>query len=96
MQEISWEEYLNLPEGTRPPLLDIREEHEREAFHVGGQWIPLSEINNRLEEIETQQPLIVYCRKGIRSALLIQRLQEKGLFHNLINLKGGIYHLQHL
>jgi rhodanese-related sulfurtransferase len=33
---------------------------------------------------------VMYCRKGIRSHIAIQRLQNKIPFENLVNLVGGI------
>jgi rhodanese-related sulfurtransferase len=70
-------------------LIDVRELYEHEEFNIGGQLIPLNEIAQQLEKIETEKPVIIYCRKGIRSQIAIQRLQEKFPFSNLINLIGG-------
>lgn len=70
-------------------LLDVREPDEHSAFNIGGQLIPLNEIVRHIDEIATDKPVIFYCRKGIRSQIAIQRLQEKFPFTNLINLIGG-------
>lgn len=71
-------------------LLDIREPFEQEAFNIGGELIPLGDIISKAENIPTDQPVIVYCEKGIRSQIAIQRLQDKFGFTNLINLTGGM------
>src|SRR5688500_6769536 len=70
-------------------LVDVREPYEREEYNIGGVHIPLGEILERKEEISTDKPVIVYCEKGIRSGIVIQRLELMG-FHNLINLSGGM------
>ena len=70
-------------------LIDVREPYEHEEFNIGGQLIPLNEIAHHIDEIATNKPVIIYCRKGIRSQIAIQRLQEKFPFTNLINLIGG-------
>ncbi|HQW83678.1 MAG TPA: rhodanese-like domain-containing protein [Ferruginibacter sp.] len=70
-------------------LIDVREDFEHEEFNIGGQLIPLHEIALLIEKIKTDKPVIIYCRKGIRSQLAIQRLQEKYPFTNLFNLIGG-------
>jgi rhodanese-related sulfurtransferase len=70
-------------------LIDVREAYEHEEFNIGGQLIPLAEIAQQLDKIATDKPVIIYCRKGIRSQIAIQRLQEKFPFTNLINLIGG-------
>jgi rhodanese-related sulfurtransferase len=70
-------------------LVDVREPYEHEEFNIGGELIPLHEIAQQVEKIATGKPVIIYCRKGIRSQIAIQRLQEKFPFTNLINLIGG-------
>ena len=70
-------------------LIDVREPEEHEEFNIGGQLIPLGEITQQIEKIATGKPVIIYCRKGIRSQVAIQRLQDKFPFTNLINLVGG-------
>lgn len=71
-------------------LIDVREPFEHDEFNIGGILIPLSEITKHLNNISTDKEVIIYCKKGIRSNIAIQRLQEKYPFKNLINLKGGI------
>ena len=71
-------------------LIDVREAFEHDEFNIGGTLIPLSEITKHLNVISTNKEVIFYCKKGIRSSIAIQRLQEKFPFTNLINLKGGI------
>ena len=70
-------------------LIDLRESWERDAFNIGGLHIPLGDIIARKEEITKEKPAIVYCEKGIRSGIVIQRLEQLG-FQNLINLSGGM------
>jgi rhodanese-related sulfurtransferase len=70
-------------------LIDVRELYEHEEFNIRGELIPLNEITQHIDSIATNKPVIIYCRKGIRSQIAIQRLQEKFPFTNLINLIGG-------
>lgn len=70
-------------------LLDVREQWEREAFNIGGLHIPLGEIMSRRNEIPADKEVVVYCEKGIRSGIIIQRLEPLG-FTNLYNLEGGM------
>lgn len=69
--------------------MDIREAWEREYFNIGGIHIPMGELGNRLEEIMQKKPVVLYCEKGVRSVIAIQRLEAAG-FHNFINLGGGM------
>ncbi|EJF51983.1 Rhodanese-related sulfurtransferase [Saprospira grandis DSM 2844] len=74
-------------------LLDVREPDEHEAFNIGGQLVPLSDLGPFVERVAQNSCLVLYCRKGLRSQLAIQRI--KGLRKDLdcYNLSGGIYEL---
>jgi adenylyltransferase/sulfurtransferase len=71
-------------------LIDVREDYEHEAFNIGGELIPMGTVIQQAARIEKNKPVIIYCQKGIRSQIAIQRLQEKFMFSNLINLIGGM------
>ena len=71
-------------------LIDVREPDEHHEFNIGGILIPLSQITQQLSRLDTLQPVIIYCRKGIRSQIAIQRLQSKFPFTKLVNLTGGL------
>lgn len=71
-------------------LLDVREEWERTAFNIGGKHIPLTDIISQSSNIPKDVQVVVYCKKGIRSQIAIQRLEDKFGFTNLLNLTGGM------
>ena|ERR1700761_2521953 len=90
MHQITPKELKQLiADGKQPLLLDVREDWEREAYNIGGMHIPMSELMEHLGEIPQKEDVIVYCEKGIRSTILIQRLEGLG-YHNLYNLSGGM------
>ena len=90
MESLSPKELKNWIEENKPfQLIDVREDWERSAFHIGGEHIPLSEIISRKGELEKDKPVVFYCEKGIRSTIIIQRLEASG-FQNLYNLTGGM------
>ncbi|MBK7433463.1 MAG: rhodanese-like domain-containing protein [Chitinophagaceae bacterium] len=70
-------------------LIDVREADEHEHFNIGGILVPLGEITKYADRILTDKPVVLYCRKGIRSQIAIQRLVDKFPFDNLYNLIGG-------
>ena len=71
-------------------LIDVREENEHEFCNIGGELIPMSEIENNVDKINKDKKVVVYCRSGNRSANVIYDLQEQYKFTNLYNLTGGI------
>lgn len=77
-------------EGHEFTLIDVREGWEREAFNIGGLHIPMGELPARMNEIPTGTDVIIYCAKGIRSVIAIQRLESTGRTR-LFNLAGGMY-----
>ena len=46
-------------------------------------------ILQNIQNIPTDKPVIFYCEKGIRSAIVIQKLEERLGYTNLINLTGS-------
>lgn len=73
-------------------LIDVREVFEHEHFNIGGTNIPLGQLSNELQSIPLDADIVVYCAKGIRSVIAIQKLEAKG-YQKLYNLSGGIHSL---
>jgi rhodanese-related sulfurtransferase len=71
-------------------LIDVREPWEHEDFNIGGLLIPMHDVFENVAQIPRDKPVVFYCQKGIRSALVIQRLEQKFSFDNLLNLAGGM------
>ena len=71
-------------------LIDVREPFEYDIARIdGAKLIPLGEITERLDELAGEQPIIVHCHSGKRSAQAARLLQQRG-FINVYNLEGGI------
>jgi phage shock protein E len=79
------------PAAPQPLILDVRTPEEYAAGHVAGTMhIPLDQLEQRWRELAEyrDQPIIVYCRTGRRSAVAIDLLATKG-FSRLEN-GGGV------
>jgi rhodanese-related sulfurtransferase len=72
-------------------LIDVREAYEHNDFNIGGMLIPMNTVFEQIEKIPKDKTVVLYCAKGIRSAIVIQRLEEKYGYNNLVNLAGGMY-----
>lgn len=70
-------------------LIDVRERFEHEQTNIGGLNIPLSEIGVACGQLPQDKDIVVYCAKGIRSVIAIQKMEQRG-FNRLFNLRGGI------
>ena len=71
-------------------VIDVREDFEFEAGHIpGAMWIPLGELPDRLDEVPTDEPVVMVCRSGNRSSQALKFLQDQG-FENVHNMLGGM------
>ncbi|BDD10202.1 rhodanese domain protein [Fulvitalea axinellae] len=70
-------------------LIDVREENEYQLTNIGGEFMPLSRLNDFVEQIPEDKKVVVMCRSGVRSARAIEQLERLG-FENCYNLEGGI------
>lgn len=90
-EEISPTELAQLlKNGPRPFLLDVRSEMERNICHLDDSTlIPLQELEGRLDELDKETNIVVYCHAGVRSYHAASFMRKKG-FKNVSNLTGGI------
>lgn len=93
MKTITTEELkARLDNGETPHLLDVREDHERAEFNIGGTHLPLGKVQTmQFDDIEDwkNDEVIIYCRSGNRSGIASLFLEQVG-FKNTVNLSGGM------
>jgi rhodanese-related sulfurtransferase/TusA-related sulfurtransferase len=71
-------------------VLDVREEAEYVFNHIPNAIsIPLSELEERLDELNKEDEIFVICLTGRRSDLAAQKLAENG-FTKVINVVPGM------
>ncbi|MFZ0612816.1 MAG: rhodanese-like domain-containing protein [Desulfobacterales bacterium] len=81
--------YLTANSLENVTVLDVRQPGEYESGHIpGAKLIPLPELSERLNEIDTKKPTLVYCAVGGRSRVAAQMLAGKG-FSEVYNVSGG-------
>ena len=75
--------------GTAHVLIDVREPSEHAQTSIEGSiLIPLATLNDRLDVIPRDRPVVVHCQGGGRSARAVAQLRAQGVdAHNLV---GGI------
>jgi len=75
--------------GRAHTLIDVRQpdEHRRERID-DARLIPLPTLESQLDQIPRDQPVVVHCQSGSRSARATALLREKGF--DARNLVGGI------
>ena len=78
-----------LADGREVALIDVREAYEREAGHIGdSRHIELVELSERAGEIESERPVVFYCRVGTRSAMAAAAFRTSG--YEAYSMRGGL------
>jgi len=87
-REVSRDEAKKLIEDGAQ-LIDVRVDHEWDAGHIAGAThLPLDELAGRVEEIDKERPVVLYCRGGNRSTMAAAALAEAG--YDAVKLSEGI------
>lgn len=78
-------------------ILDVRSRAERQAFHIGGEHVVLSDLEKSLSSLPRDRTILCYCQSGARSLMAAQQLHEAGF--TAYSLEGGLaqwllYHWQ--
>lgn len=75
--------------GTPHRLIDCREPDEFKIANIGGELIPMGVVPARLQDLDPDEDIIVHCKVGGRSAMVVEYLRKNG-FDKARNLQGGI------
>lgn len=81
-----------LDRGDVPLLVDVREAFERRIADLPDHdqlRIPTGEFMQRVDEIDRDREVVLYCRSGSRSAWAARVLFQQG-FEKVLNLEGGV------
>jgi adenylyltransferase/sulfurtransferase len=80
-----------LQQPDRPFLLDVRNPYEVAIASIPGTdlVIPVDQLPERINELDTAREMVVYCRSGARSGRAVDLLKRAG-FRKVKNLTGGV------
>lgn len=80
---------LETPE--RPFLLDVRNSYEVEIASIAGTdlLIPVDQLPEQINKLDSSVEIVVYCRSGARSGQAVEMLKAAG-FRKVKNLVGGV------
>jgi rhodanese-related sulfurtransferase len=85
------EEVLARLEGPTPPrIVDVRTPMEYAGRHIpGARLIPIDEFAARVQELDTEEELVLVCEHGVRSAAAASYLAELG-YSRCANMRRGM------
>ncbi len=91
MREYSAQEAFQAWRAGEVAIVDVREEREHVVTRIADvPLLPMSEIEDRVDELPEGLPLVIVCRSGARSARVADFLNELGGRPEASNLEGGI------
>jgi rhodanese-related sulfurtransferase len=79
-----------LEAGAALRLIDVREPEEHAICRIeGAQLIPMGTVPLRLQELDDETPLVIFCHHGVRSLSVVDWLRRQGV-ENCRSMAGGI------
>jgi len=82
--------YEQTKTGAGPLILDVRTPVEFRSGHIpGARNIPHTELASRLEDVRSDQGVVLYCMMGPRARLGEKTLIEAGI-PRVLHLDGGL------
>ncbi|MBK9730827.1 MAG: HesA/MoeB/ThiF family protein [Chitinophagaceae bacterium] len=71
-------------------LIDVRSIEERNAFDIGGKHFPIAELDNLIQNISRDKPVVFYCASGKRSTEAVKMFNRNFPEVNAYSLDGGM------
>lgn len=89
---INVEQFAKLVDGNKGLILDVRTPEEWKEGVIGNAtkidyWG--KDFTNKIEKLDKNEPILIYCKSGGRSSRAAKVLIDKG-FTKIFNLDGGI------
>ena len=77
-------------------ILDVREieEYEKTGVIKGSTLIPLSQFNDKYNDLPEKGEIYIFCKTGTRALMAMSFLIKKGYTNRLYIMKGGIDELK--
>jgi len=95
-EEIAAEAVINEMTNDEILFLDVRNVDELPKINFkNGIQIPLMNLENEMDKLNSNQTIYVYCQSGIRSKIALEQLQKKN-FKNIKSISGGALALNQL
>ena len=67
-------------------LIDVRESWERDLYNIGGIHIPMSQLPEQIDALQTLKTIVVYCESGARSFTAKTFLEQQGIKNEILSI----------
>jgi rhodanese-related sulfurtransferase len=70
-------------------LIDVRQDYEWDAGRIAGaRHVELTQLATQADTVKRDQPVVFYCRSGVRSAMATEAFAGAGF--DAYNMVGGL------
>ncbi|MDP5060971.1 MAG: HesA/MoeB/ThiF family protein [Maribacter sp.] len=91
LKSIDAEEFNTILVEQTVELIDVRTDKEFQRQHIKeAKHIPLSELTDRVAEVDLETTVYVICQSGVRSKKAIAKMQELFPGKEFVNVTGGM------
>jgi rhodanese-related sulfurtransferase len=88
-RQLSPRRAAELAENEDAQLVDVRTREEHEAGHIrGARHVPLERLTDEAGELDSERPVLLYCRGGERSAMAAAAFAASGW--EAWSIEGGL------
>jgi len=87
---VNVEQFADLLSKDDVSVIDVREPHEYDYFHMDAELIPFSDIENAYLEKLNSKKVIVICHSGVRSQKAVDIIRSKVSNAEVYSLRGGL------
>lgn len=71
-------------------LVDVRNQAERDAYHIGGEHVLLDALTEEAAFLASDKSILIYCASGKRSGEAVKRLKKVYPEKEIYSLEGGM------
>jgi|GEM_PF-6537403 rhodanese-related sulfurtransferase len=75
-------------------LIDISDDNLLSNLNIKSDWIPAHTLLNRITELQKTKPVVLSCRVGADSFMMMNILVHQHSMHNVMTLRTGFYGLE--
>lgn len=91
IRELEYQQFIDaISDGKIFQLIDVRNPEEFDVINMGGELIPIKDLESNIHKISRTDQVLLICQSGIRSKKAAEMLQSKFGYTNVFSLKGGI------
>ncbi|MDB2408487.1 rhodanese-like domain-containing protein [Crocinitomicaceae bacterium] len=79
-----------IAKGENLEIIDIRELYEYDQCNIGSRHIPMSEIIDNYDDLDSKNQIVILCRSGRRAEAVANLIECETQLNDVWIVEGGI------